>query len=201
MKVALIVEGKTEAVFLEPLRRFLAARLPDQKKPRISVNKYDGLIRKIDLQRRVKRLLDENDAVIALTDVYTGTRAFVDAADAKRKMREWVGPEQRFYPHAAQYDFEAWLLPYWDDIQQLTGSNRSAPAQNPESVNHMSPPAHRIAEVFRTGEKTKRTFYNKPRDAKRILEGKDLSVAAAQCAQLKALLNTLLTLCGGDVLE
>jgi hypothetical protein len=43
----------------------------------------------------------------------------------------------------------------------------------------MSPPAHRIAEVFMAG--TKRTFYNKPRDAQRILAGQDLSVAAAQC--------------------
>lgn len=196
MKVALIVEGKTERVFLASLRRFLAARLTNRM-PRIVPHVYDGRIPTgAKLQRVVSRLIDESDAVVALTDVYTGTRAFVDAADAKKKMREWVGPEQRFHPHAAQYDFEAWLLPYWDDIQQLSGSSRTAPAQNPESVNHMSPPAHRIAEVFRTG--TKRTFYNKPRDAKRILEGKDLSIAAAQCGGLKALLNTLLSLCGGQ---
>jgi len=114
-------------------------------------------------------------------------------------MRQWVGPEKRFYPHAAQHDFEAWLLPYWLDIQRLSGTNRSSPSENPESVNHMSPPAQRLAEIFRTG--TKRTYYNKARDAKRILDGKDLSIAAAKCRELKALLNTLLALGGGAALE
>jgi hypothetical protein len=31
-----------------------------------------------------------------LTDVYTGTSDFKDAADAKAKMRKWVGEEKRF---------------------------------------------------------------------------------------------------------
>lgn len=199
MKIALIAEGKTERVFLEPLRRFLSFRLPNRM-PRISCITYDGRIPTGDkLQRLVRRLLGENDAVIALTDVYTGTRAFTDAADAKTKMHGWVGPQEGFYPHAAQYDFEAWLLPYWDEIQRLSGSNRTAPAQDPESVNHMVPPAHRIAEVFRAGNK--RTFYNKPRDAQRILAGKDLSIAAEKCSELKALLNTLLTICGGELIR
>jgi hypothetical protein len=40
----------------------------------------------------------------------------------------------------------------------------------------------------------------KPRDARRVLEGKDLAVAAAQCGELKAFLNTILSLCGGDLI-
>ncbi|MGA3039932.1 MAG: DUF4276 family protein [Bryobacteraceae bacterium] len=70
-----------------------------------------------------------------MTDVYTGNRDFVDAADAKRKMREWVGPNERFFAHAAQYEFEAWLLPYWEKIQILAKSDVGAPAGKPESVN------------------------------------------------------------------
>ena len=62
-------------------------------------------------------------AVVALTDVYTGTREFDDAADAKAKMRVWAGPEARFHPHAAQHDFEAWPLVYWADIVKLAGHN------------------------------------------------------------------------------
>jgi hypothetical protein len=111
-------------------------------------------------------------------------------------MRDWVGAEPRFHPHAAQHDFEAWLIPYWDDIKRLSGTNRNPPAGNPEAVNHMSPPAHRIAEAFRTG--TKRTYYAKPLHAAKILEGKDLTVAAVKCGELRELLNTLLTLGGGD---
>jgi hypothetical protein len=193
LKIALIVEGKTERVFLSILRHFLDGRVT-RGSLRIVPYCHDGRIPTQDKLQRVVALClaDGNDAVIALTDVYTGTREFVNAADAKRQMQQWVGSEGRFYPHAAQHDFEAWLIPYWDDIKRLSGSNRNPPAGNPESVNHMSPPAHRIAEIFRTG--TKRTYYNKPRDAKRILEGKDLTVAARQCSELKALLNTILTL-------
>lgn len=58
MRIAIIVEGKTEKAFDSSLKEFLKGRL---------------------------------------------------AADAKQKMREWVGTEPRFFPHAACHDFEAWL--------------------------------------------------------------------------------------------
>jgi len=68
------------------------------------------------LRRHVDRLLRTGrtpaDAVIALTDVYTGTGDFRDAEDAKTKMWEWVGENTKFFPHAAQYEFEAWLIPF-----------------------------------------------------------------------------------------
>ena len=138
------------------------------------------------------------DAVIALTDVYTGTNDFLDAADAKRKMRAWVGDNERFYPHAAQHDFEAWLLPYWSDIQALAGHNKAAPPGRPESVNHDRPPSYHIRQIFRVG--TCRDAYSKPRDAARILRGKDLPEAARKCPELKAFLNTILTLSGAELL-
>ena len=139
------------------------------------------------LRRTVEILLrtrPPSDAVIALTDVYTGDRDFTDAGDAKKKMRQWVGANDRFYPHAAQHDFEAWLLPFWSDIQILAGHDRAAPTGPPESVNHNRPPSRYIQEIFRIG--TCRDDYSKPRDANRILRGKDLAVAAARCPELKA---------------
>ncbi|MGH9455208.1 MAG: hypothetical protein ACRD2O_14695 [Terriglobia bacterium] len=74
--------------------------------PRLDPDPYDGRIPTGErLRRTVDRLLRTGrppaDAVIALTDVYTGTRDFQDAEDAKRKMREWVGVNDRFFPHAA----------------------------------------------------------------------------------------------------
>lgn len=167
--------------------------------PNIDPFPYDGRIPKEDkLRRTVERLLRNgrapSDAVIALTDVYTGTDDFVDAADAKRKMRVWVGNNDRFHPHAAQHDFEAWLLPYWSDIQAMAGHNRHAPSGRPETVNHNKPPAHHIQEIFRIG--SRRDDYSKPRDANRILRGKDLTISANQCPELKAFLNTILTLSG-----
>jgi hypothetical protein len=201
VKIAILVEGRTEKAFLPHLREFLKGRLAD-KMPNLDMVPYDGRIPKeAKLRRMVENLLDGRNpaqAVIALTDVYTGTQDFRDAADAKQKMCNWVGQNNRFYPHAAQYDFEAWLLPYWSEIQKVAGHNRNAPAGPPESVNHNRPPSYHIKEIFRIG--TCRDDYSKPRDAHRILRNKDLIVSASQCPELKAFLNTILTLCGGKSL-
>lgn len=169
--------------------------------PRLDMFPYDGRVPKHDkLKRIVERLLSTgkppSDFVIALTDVYTGTNDFVDAADAKAKMRQWVGPVDRFHPHVAQHDFEAWLLPYWEEIQQIAGHNWNAPSGPPESVDHNHPPSYHIKEIFRTGRS--RDGYSKVRDANRILRGKDLAVAALQCQELKAFLNTIISVSGGS---
>jgi len=200
MKITLIVEGKTEKAFLPHLRKFLALRLPD-KMPRLDINPYDGRIPTGDkLRRDVQNLLSgryPSAHVIALTDVYTGSRPpeFQNAVDAKDKMRLWVGPEPRFHPHVALYDFEAWLLPYWDSIQKLAGHNKCAPTGNPETVNHNNPPAYRIKEIFEIGKS--RDSYVKPRDAGRILSKNDLAVAVAACPELKSFVNTIISVCGG----
>ena len=200
MKIALLIEGQTERAFLPHLRRFLATRLGGRM-PRLDPVLFHGRIPKGDrLGRDVDRLLRTGrppaDAVIALTDVYTGTGDFRDAEDAKRKMREWVGENARFLPHAAQYEFEAWLLPFWDTIQRLAGHNMAAPGSHPETVNLTRPPSVRIEEIFRAG--TCRRDYVKPRDAERILRENDLLLAAASCSELRAFLNTILQLCGGE---
>jgi Domain of unknown function (DUF4276) len=117
MKIAIIVEGETETAFLTHLRSFLQTRLAGRM-PKLDPMPYDGRMPTGGkLKRVVERLLNDRkrpaDAVIALTDVYTGKKPpeFQDAAEAKAKMRSWVGPEPRFHPHAAQHDFEAWLPP------------------------------------------------------------------------------------------
>jgi hypothetical protein len=203
MKISIIVEGKTEKAFMPHLREYLKTRLPGGM-PQLDPFTYDGRIPKGDkLKRVVANLLQGRNAadyVIALTDVYTGTTPpdFQDAADAKFQMRQWVGNEPRFHPHAAQYDFESWLLPYWPTIQKLAGHNKTAPAGNPENVNLNNPPAYRIKEIFEIGKC--RDSYVKPRDASRILRENDLSAAINQCAELKAFVNTILSVSGGQVI-
>jgi hypothetical protein len=202
VKISVLVEGKTEMVFKCHLISFLESKLAGQM-PRLDFFPYDGRIPKEDkLRRIVENLLSAgkpaSDAVIALTDVYTGTNDFANAADAKTKMRGWVGPNARFHPHVAQHDFEAWLLPYWSDIQRIAGHNRSAPPGPPEAVNLTRPPLYHISEIFRIG--TSRDAYSKARDANRILRGNDLAVAASQCPELKAFLNTIISLSGGTPL-
>jgi hypothetical protein len=201
VKIAILVEGRTEKAFLPHLREFLKGRLAGRM-PNLDLVLYDGRIPKeAKLRHTVENLLsgrDKADEVIALTDVYTGTQDFHDAADAKAKMQAWVGQNARFHPHAAQHDFEAWLLPYWSEIQQVAGHNRTAPPGPPESVNHNRPPSYHIKEIFRIG--TCRRDYSKVRDANRILRDQDLTIAAAVCPELKAFLNTILTLSGGQAL-
>jgi hypothetical protein len=200
MKITLIVEGKTEKAFLPYLRAFLQNHLSGRM-PKLDPFPYDGRIPTGDkLDRVVQNLLTGRNAadhVIALTDVYTGSQPpqFNDAQDAKEKMRRWVHSNVRFHAHAAQYDFEAWLLPYWPTIQKLARHNRAAPAGNPENVDHNNPPAHHIKAIFEAG--SCRDSYVKPRDAGRILHENDLSVSINRCAELKALVNTILSVCGG----
>jgi hypothetical protein len=200
--ITVLIEGKTEQAFKPYLLEFLKRRL-DRRMPKLDFFPCQGRVYKEHkLRRTVENLLRNGpvprDAVIALTDVYTGTDDFIDAADAKQKMRLWVGHNDKFHPHAAQYDFEAWLLPFWSDIQVLAGHNKIAPPGPPEAVNHQRPPSYHIRQIYRTG--LCRDDYSKPRDAGRILRGQDLAVSANQCPELKSFLNTILTLSGAPPL-
>ena len=201
MKIAILVEGRTEKAFFPHLRSFLRERLA-QRMPNLDPFVYDGRVPKENkLRRTVENLLGGREpvyAVIALTDVYTGTHDFIDAADAKDKMRAWVGPNPSFFPHVAQHDFEAWLLPYWSEIQRIAGHRKASPNGPPESVNHIHPPSYYIKEIFRIG--TCRDDYSKVRDANRIMRDQDLAIAAARCPELRAFLNTILAVSGGPAL-
>ena len=88
MKIAILVEGATEVAFRDKLRDFLKNHL-EKDLPKLDFKPQDGRIPKTGkLKRVVENLLDNDgyNVVIALTDVYTGTRDFQDATDAKKKM-------------------------------------------------------------------------------------------------------------------
>jgi hypothetical protein len=65
-------------------------------------------------------------------------------------------------------------------------------------VNHDKPPAQQIAEIFQAGKC--RNHYSKVRDGKRILRDVDLLDSANKCPELRALLNTILSLCRGQTI-
>jgi hypothetical protein len=201
MRITILVEGRTETAFKSHLVAFLQKRLPG-KMPNLDFLPYHG---RIPTQQKLKRVVEKllsnrknpANAVIALTDVYTGVNPpdFPTAQVAKDKMRAWVGTEPKFHPHVALHDFEAWLLPYWDRIKELTGCNLQAPGSDPERVNHGNPPAYRLQEVFRIGSRTE--SYVKTRDVGRILKDQDLGLAIDACSELGAFVNTIIKLCGG----
>ncbi|MBD0339537.1 MAG: DUF4276 family protein [Microcoleus sp. Co-bin12] len=195
MRIAILVEGATEMAFRKKLHEFLQSRL-EQKMPRLDFKpQHRGIPKEKKLKLIVENFLDNDgyDAVIALTDVYTGKQDFKDANDAKEKMRRWVDNNPNFYPHTASHDFEAWLLPYWKTIQKLAKHNRSAPSGSPETVNHQKPPSYWIKEIFRTGKC--RRDYDKVSDGKAILKNNDLMIAIQACPELKAFVNRIIYLC------
>ena len=197
MKISLIVEGKTEKAFVPKLREYLQTLIPGNMPVLHSVPQNGRIPSSEKLDKLVNSILRHGknpaDHVIALTDVYPD---YTDAADAKVKMRQSVKNQTHFHAHAAQYEFEAWLLPYWGRIQQLANHNQSAPGGSPEQVNHQNPPSSRIKDILHRGNN--RYDYVKDRDALRILKDSDLSIAIQQCPELKSLVNTILKICGGQ---
>lgn len=201
MKIVILVEGQSEAAFSPFLKDYIYKRLPTGvNRPKLSINRYDGRIPKNERLRKIveNEIRSGADAVIALTDIYTGSGDFQDAMDAKSKMSTWTNNNPKFHPHTALHDFEAWLIPFWDEIKKLAGSNRAAPAISPERINHNKPPSHLLSEVFLQGSKGR--AYSKPRDAARILKGMDLTIAANACPELKSFLNQILRVCGGQLI-
>jgi len=192
MKIILLVEGDTEAALADHLQLFLQqrARLEAKSAPRLETRQNVG-----DVRSKLGRLVElevrnpEVGAVVGLVDVFP---KYKDAMDAKQQLLTAAKNHPKFFAHAAQYDVEAWLLPYWEDICQRLKLKRRPPSGTPETVNGMKPPAYHLQELYRL-TKPKPREYRKVLEMKAILKGKDLLIAAHQCIELKAFLNTLLT--------
>jgi hypothetical protein len=193
--IVLLAEGRTEMALRGPLKDFLDALATVERRPKVALHIKDIMtLNEGKLRARIRNELAETSvtAVVGLIDVYP---SFASAAEAKGFLRRAAGEDARFHAHAAQYDVEAWLLPYWADICRRLGlRTRAAPGGQPEMVNRVRPPSVRLAELYRLAQPPRK--YTKPIELAAILKGKDLTIAAAQCAELKALLNTLLGLGG-----
>ncbi|MBN1814385.1 MAG: DUF4276 family protein [Anaerolineae bacterium] len=194
MTIVLLVEGATETALKDKLKSFLDGRAEVEGKPKTALRTKEimslnpgKLRRRVYLELRDPKVM----AVVGLIDVYPD---FASADEAKQFLRRAVGDEPRFYAHAAQYDVEAWLLPYWDFICQRLGVRKAKPGAHPEQVNLEQPPSRRLNELYRTASPTRK--YIKPIEMAAILRNQDLTVAANQCPELKSLLNTLLLLAG-----
>jgi len=194
MTIVLLVEGNTETALRDKLKSFLDEQAVAAGKPKVALRPKDimtlnpgKLCHRVRLELRDPKVT----AVVGLIDVYP---EFTSASDAKQFLRDAVGDEPRFYAHAAQYDVEAWLLPYWDFICRRLGVQRAKPGANPEAVNLENPPSRRLDELYRIARPPRK--YVKPIEMAAVLRNQDLTVAAAQCPELRSLLNTLLTLAG-----
>jgi hypothetical protein len=196
-EIVLLVEGATEDAFVSALKEFLDPRCVAAGRPRVRLRPVvTEHLRERDLKLRVWGNLKRSDVlgVIALMDVKCAgrPRQFADAAETIAYLRSVAPDEPRYRPHAAQFDFEAWLLPYWGDICRRVGRKQAPPGPKPEQVDLEHPPSRRLYDLYRQAG----LRYSKPRDAAAILRGKDLTLSAAHCPQLAALLGSLLDLAG-----
>ncbi len=192
MKVILLTEGQTETALKEHLKRFLDGRAEAEKRPKLSlVTKNIITLDEHRLRRRIQLELGQPDvaAVVGLVDVYPYFRS---ADEAKQFLRRVAEHNERFHAHAAQYEVEAWLLPYWEHICRRLGVRRAAPSAQPERVDLDRPPSHHLTELYRQAKPPRK--YNKTLEMAALLRGQDLAIAAGQCPEFKALLNTLLAL-------
>jgi hypothetical protein len=198
MSITLLVEGPTETALKQHLKNFLDQRAKAEGQPKVALQTRTIMNPNLaKLKGRIRLELSQPGitAVVGLIDVYPN---FTSAEKAKIFLREAADDNPHFYAHAAQYDVEAWLLPSWDNICQRLKVQRKAPAQYPEQVNQNTPPSKHLAELYRLAKPARK--YVKPIEMAAILQGKDLTIAANQCPELKALLNTLLKLGGLSLL-
>ena len=195
MSVVLLVEGKTETALRAVLKRFLDERAEAQGKPRIALRTKPMMtLNQGKLRGRIRRELSEPGvaAVVGLIDVYPD---FASAEAAKRFLREAADDDPRFFAHAAQYEVEAWLLPFWDAICRRLRVRQAPPGPWPEQVDLERPPSLRLGERYRRAKPPRK--YIKTLEMSAILGRLGLAPAAACCPELKALLNTLLAV--GDL--
>jgi len=194
LTIVLLVEGKTEVALRDALKSFMDARATQEGKLRVRLTTKPldtSLLNPARVRDQIAMSVRDREVacVIGLLDVYP---RFQSAHEAKAFLLRAAGEEPRFHAHAAQYEVEAWLLPFWDKICQKLRVQRQPPGGNPEEVDLQTPPSRHLSNLYRMAKRT----YDKPRDVLAVLHDKDLTVIANQCPEFKALLNTLL-LCAG----
>ena len=190
MKIVVMAEGDTEQALGRHLKQFLDQRAAIEGQPRLRlVTKPTITTKTSTLQRLLRHEFQSGaDRVVGLIDVYPDFR---NATEAKAALTT-AANDSRFIAHAAQFDVEAWLLPYWDDICHRIRVSQKRPAAHPESVNSQNPPAYRLKALYRKAEPSRK--YDKVIEMYQIMQGKDLTVSANDCPEFKAFLNTLLIL-------
>ena len=193
MRIVLLVEGETEIALKAVLKRFLDERAAEYGQPHIRLRPRkikSTNLESLGRQIRAELQARENTAVVGLIDVFP---RFKHANAAKNYLVEAArsaGVSRGFHAHAAQYDVEAWLLPYWDDICDRIGFQQGQPGHSPEEVDDIKPPSYHLRELYRRAKRE----YTKTDQMPIILGDKDLTIAANACPELKSLLNTLLKL-------
>ena len=195
MSIVLLVEGRTEGALTNKIKEFLDQRAHAHGHPKVAL-KPKPIVNtdEADLGRRIKLELQNARviAVVGLIDVFPNFKNAEAAKNFLRSAANKAGVVEGFYAHAAQYDVEAWLLPYWDDICRRLGVNQGRPGNDPEQVDDIKPPSYHLKGLYQRANPPRK--YVKTTQMPAILKNKDLTISANACPEFKSLLNTLLKL-------
>jgi uncharacterized protein DUF4276 len=199
MKFMLFVEGDTEKILPNLLKRWLDPRLPAPVGIRVigfeGVSDYYAGIRK-----RVELSLDEKPgaeviAAIGLLDLY----GFYPADNRPRAERyawakahvEDIVKNRRFRQHFAVHETEAWLLADPEIFPREVKGTLPRGISRPETVNFDNPPARLLGRLYQ--EKLGRK-YRKVIDGAKLFRLLSPELAYEKCPALKALLDDMLEL-------
>ncbi len=196
MKIVVICEGKTERALRRALGDFVNLRKPSENRTGICTRKLDGHLLQRQLPLLVAKYVGDDDVtgVIALADVYP---LFKNAQDAKARIRKHVGSsgdDSKFRAHAAQFEVEAWMIPFWEEIAKSLKLDAKKPGAKPEEIDSDKPPSVHLDNLF----KRARSKYQKVLHASKWLTAERLAIAADQCPELKLFLNSLLEFAGAE---
>ncbi|MCH7719816.1 MAG: DUF4276 family protein [Planctomycetes bacterium] len=198
MRVVVICEGKTEVTLRPAWTKLVQRRRLTKATAAIKTRAMRGPVCQPKLVRVVGELGAKSDVagIIVLTDVYPASSAQEVMGKINRLVAE-AAPKAPCRTHVAQFDVEAWAMPFWDEIAASLGFEASRPRAKPEDINHKNPPSKRLRALYRRAGYA----YDKVRDGRKWLTADRLERAAKDCPQLKDFLNSLLEFAGAEKLK
>jgi Domain of unknown function (DUF4276) len=196
MKIVLLCEGKTEVVVATSLRDFVQEYCKSKKIRAVGIDAkpfgcelYNRRMLRTRLELHAKN--PKVIGVVALADVRPTFETVKDAKDRLRQCMKNSPHREKYYAHVAKMEIEAWLLPFWSDIEKNLKVKLDPPGAKPEDVNDEEPPSFHLKALYRRAGKS----YSKVLHAKHILKRNSIEESAKTCPELRSFLNTLTRLC------
>ncbi len=197
MKIVVLCEGRTEVAIKQGLHEFINRRTASSTRLGIALRSLDGSVFRKKLARLVGlHASDRNvQGIIALTDVYPDFR---NASEARQELVRIVADagKDKFRAHAAQFETEAWIMPFWEEIAGSLGVRSQPPGAPPEEINNEKPPSVHLRHLYARAKQR----FEKPIDGPKWLTADRLGRAAAECPELKSFLNSILEFAGAEKL-
>lgn len=198
MRIVVLCEGTTEAALKGAIHEFVNRRTSTGGRTGIATRSMDGHV----LRKKLPKLIDLygalNDVrgIIALTDVYPRFRSANEARGSLQRLADTSAHVEKFRAHAAQFELEAWLMPFWSEIARSLRLRARPPGAKPEEINDENPPSKRLATLYTQAKQ----HYEKVIDGPKWLTAERLERAANECPELKSFFNSLLELSEAELL-